>query len=839
MWRHWLGRRRGEPMTILRRRYERFEQLIEGNNRVLDLIADAGEKSGGDHLFDRRYVEWLVGELEQAVSGVVYDLNAIAGGRYGDLVAAAERICHAMRSAISPSAPTEWPLVLPLAQLDRDAAGAVGAKLATLGEVRRRLELTVPDGFVLSATACRRFFRGAGIDRVVSASARELAEPDGPAFEAAATRVRDFVRRAPLDPAVARALQAELRSRERAGWRYAVRSSALDEDGEHSFAGLHVTLLNVTPERAPDAYREVVASLFATAALRYRAEHRMPVSEALMAVGFLAMVPARSSGVVHTVTAAAPERDVMAVSAAWGLGPTVVAGSGPTDSFELSRDPEPRVQSRRIADKALAVRPRAGDGVAPQPVPAAERTTPCLVDHDLVRLGRVGLAIERHAGQRQEIEWAMRAAGAQVIVQARVLRVTSTRRVDRAQFARVLGEHRVLSRAAGVIACGGVGAGPVVVARGGEAPAEFPFGGVLVAHSTSPRLAALLGRASAVVTSVGTTTGHLATVAREYRVPMLVGVAEATTLLADVREVTVDAEENVIYDGVVHELVRDYLARRHADTDFAEFRLLRRLLRQIAPLNLSDPEAETFRARSCATCHDVVRFAHEMAVRELVSMPGLTAADRRRFLRRVRLPIPLDLDVLDLGGGLAAGVDGAFVATEMVRSAPLAAMLKPLCASWRTDPVDVDMTSFLASATRPLTVTEAKQVRPNLAVITNDYLSLHLMLGYHFNLVDCRLTDDPGANYLYFRFHGGVTEITRRSRRARAIAAILEAHGFGVETRGDLVVGRLRTIPAPALRDVLAMVGRLVGYTRQLDVLMRDEGTVEEFTRDFCEREPA
>ena len=70
-------------------------------------------------------------------------------------------------------------------------------------------------------------------------------------------------------------------------------------------------------------------------------------------------------------------------------------------------------------------------------------------------------------------------------------------------------------------------------------------------------------------------------------------------------------------------------------------------------------------------------------------------------------------------------------------------------------------------------------------------------------------------------------------------ATVLEAHGFGVETRGDLAGGRLRNIPAPALRDVLAMIGRLVGYTRQLDVLMRDEGTVEEFTRGFCEGEPA
>ena len=149
----------------------------------------------------------------------------------------------------------------------------------------------------------------------------------------------------------------------------------------------------------------------------------------------------------------------------------------------------------------------------------------------------------------------------------------------------------------------------------------------------------------------------------------------------------------------------------------------------------------------------------------------------------------------------------------------------------------MDMQSFLSSATRgtPLAVPETSQIRPNLAVVSRDYLNLHLHLGYHFNMVDCRLTEIDAANYVYFRFHGGVTEITRRSRRARAIAGILAAHAFGVEAKGDMVIGRLRDVAPAAMRERLEMLGRLIGYTRQLDVLMRDEATVEEFIQDFCE----
>jgi pyruvate,water dikinase len=318
---------------------------------------------------------------------------------------------------------------------------------------------------------------------------------------------------------------------------------------------------------------------------------------------------------------------------------------------------------------------------------------------------------------------------------------------------------------------------------------------------------------------------------------MLVAVDGATTALRRATAVTVDAQENVIYDGVVHELLHYYLSRPRSDADFEEFRTLRRLLGMIAPLNLTDPAAEDFRARNCRTCHDVVRFAHEMAVRELTELPELTVADRQHFVRRLRLPIPLDLDVVDLGGGVTPGTTGHAIDPASVRSLPLRSLVKDLCASWRTDPVDMDMGSLLASATKgaALGIAGSRQIRPNLAIVTEDYVNLHLHLGYHFNMVDARVTETTAVNYVYFRFHGGVTEVSRRSRRARTIAAILEAYGFGVETKGDMVIGRLRGLSKDRTRERLEMIGRLIGYTRQLDVLMRDEGSIREFTRDFCE----
>jgi len=628
-WRRLLGRRWGEDLDALRTRYERFQRLIDGNNRTLELMGDAGEKSGGDYLFDQRYLEELVDNLEEAVSGVVYDLNAMTDGRYIDLVESFERIRGGVRSVLTQSPEPDTKLVIPLSEIDIDAVGSVGEKMASLGELRGTLGLLVPDGFVTTAAGCRRHFRKAGLDQFISARAEELRNADTDVVDTVAGQLQEKIRRTPVHRSVVRAVRNELRRPERANCNYAVRSSALGEDGQHSFAGQHATFLNCRSDDVVDAYRDVLASLFSSEALHYRLDRGLSVADAVMPVGILAMVHARASGVIHTIDPAAPQRDVLVVSATYGLGPTVVQGAATVDRFEVSRGPLPRVVAREIQKKELALRPRKAGGIEQTVVDVAEQDLACVQDEELVELSRTALRIERHAGHHQEIEWAIDHEGQIVILQARALRGVTAQVLSGSDVARIRAASPVVVRGQGVIACRGVGAGRVSVVRSAEDMRDFPQGGVLVTTSASPQYSPLLTRANAVVTDVGSSTGHLATVARELRVPMLVDVQNATDVLRPGMEVTVDAEENVIYSGVIGELLRYQFSTHRAEADFAEFQLLRRLLRRIAPLNLSDSSAEDFRARSCETYHDVIRFAHEMAVRELVPT-SCRAASRRR-----------------------------------------------------------------------------------------------------------------------------------------------------------------------------------------------------------------
>jgi pyruvate,water dikinase len=840
-WEKLLRRRKqSNHSDDLHDRMEAFRSIIERNQRVLELIADAGEKLGGEYIFDSQYLKTFTAQLQQEVRGVVYDLEMLTANAFPDLARSFQRIQSNLQNILADRfiiPRTDY--VIPFDRINGEMVDAVGQKMARLAEIGNRLDCRIPAGIVATTWACKTYFEEAGLQSILDEWLKFEAT-DTTLLREKAEQLQSAILAAPVPQEIQKAIRRGLKKlrKEHSCTTLAVRSSAPGEDGRYSFAGLYTTRLGITFEEAVDAYRHVVSSLFSPVAVIYRRGIGIHPAQAVMAVGFQCMVEPRSGGVLYSLDPTKPEDDAMIISATPGLGKLVVDGTADVDRMVLSRKPPHPLLSSSIGQKSEMLAVMRGKGVGMQEIPSDRRLRLCLEEKEMAQIARAALQIEQYMKRAQDIEWAVDRQGNIIVLQARPLRFISNRGPSRLPISDLPSHHRVLMRSKGTVACRGIGAGPVVIVRENSAPESIPQGAVLVAHASSPRLSAAILKAGAVVTDLGTTTGHLATIAREFRIPMIVDTHDGTSVLKNIINATVDAEDNVVYEGIVSELVHDQLLTRSEIKEGREFLLLRQILRNVAPLSLNDPQSANFKPSNCRSYHDIIRFAHEKAVQCLTEGSCLDTTNTVGPIKQLDLTVPLDLILLDLGGGLKPTDELSGMARiDDVICAPLRPLVQGLLTPgiWSRDPAEMDLDGFMASATRSEFSTVAATPSPqrNLAVVSDRYLHLNLKLGYHFNVIDCFLSSNSNDNFIYFRFAGGVTEMMRRTRRARFLSAILERLDFVTEIKGDLVIGRVKKLASPEMEERLRVLGKLIGFTRQLDVSLRDEISVENCVNQF------
>ena len=301
-----------------------------------------------------------------------------------------------------------------------------------------------------------------------------------------------------------------------------------------------------------------------------------------------------------------------------------------------------------------------------------------------------------------------------------------------------------------------------------------------------------------------------------------------------------DATQNRVYRGIIHVLSHFELTEEEVFEDTYEYRLMRRLLKKINPLNLIDPHSEEFKGSRCRTYHDITRFIHEKAIENLIHLSEHYQSLHDTTPKRLEAELPLGLMVIDVENGTTAPREARVLHAGEITSVPLRALLEGLCQSgmWATCPAPVDLGSLMSSITRTFSASLAgpEKIGRNLAVISKEYVNLNLRLGYHFNIVDSYIGEALNDNYIYFRFLGGVTDIFRRCRRAKFIAGVLEHFDFRVEVHGDLVIGRVKKISMERMIAKMKILGGLIGYTRQLDVHMVDDEQIALHLEDFIQR---
>jgi pyruvate,water dikinase len=358
-----------------------------------------------------------------------------------------------------------------------------------------------------------------------------------------------------------------------------------------------------------------------------------------------------------------------------------------------------------------------------------------------------------------------------------------------------------------------------------------------VTKYTAPWLAQIVPKASAIIAERGSAAGHLATIAREFRVPALLGIDNVAKILKTGMEVTLDTHHRIVYSGKVHELIKFERVHCSVFEGSPEFRLLRRLLKRISPLHLVDPYASDFTPDGHISVHDMIRFIHEKSVQELIEIPGSPSRFKDSKVWTLKSDIPLDLSILDLGDGIDQGISGNKVRIESVHCLPLRSFWKGVSypGSWSARTVTVDFRSLMSSLgrSRELDCDGSANAGFNLAVVSKLYMNLNLRLGNNVSLIDATMYEKSQSNHIYFRFVAGVIDLTRRSCKAQVLSEILSNHNFSVVTKGNLVVARLTDLPKEEIASRLEVLGALIVFSRQLDIQLRSDQEVQHFVEQF------
>ena len=437
----------------------------------------------------------------------------------------------------------------------------VGGKNASLGEMYRELSpygVKVPNGFAVTGEAYRYLLDQAGAWPALHAALDGLDPTNVTDLAKRGARAREIIYGAPLPADLQTEIltaYAELRREYGETLSVAVRSSATAEDlPTASFAGQQDTYLNISGEAALlDACRRCFASLFTDRAIHYRVGQGFDHFKVALSIGVMKMVRSdkATSGVMFSLDTETGFRDVVFITASWGLGENVVQGTVDPDEFYVFKPAFLRgkkaVLRRVLGSKKIKMIYTEGDtrnstrNVATR---RHEQESFCLSDADVLTLADYAIKVERHYSQKMQanrpmdMEWAKDGTDDQLyMVQARPETVASQKKGQVLEEYILEGHGTVLvqGRAIG----GRIASGPVHIISDVKHLAEFKPGEILVAETTTPDWEPVMKEAAAIVTNRGGRTCHAAIIARELGIPAVVGTDQATTTLKEGDSVTV------------------------------------------------------------------------------------------------------------------------------------------------------------------------------------------------------------------------------------------------------------------------------------------------------------
>lgn len=450
----------------------------------------------------------------------------------------------------------------------------VGGKNASLGEMYRELTekgVKIPNGFAVTAEAYRHVLSSAGILERLKGTIAGLDKRNVADLVNRGRKARELIISAGIPPDLWEEIKNaydKLSEQYGRDTDVAVRSSATAEDlPTASFAGQQESYLNIQGYPSlKEACSKCFASLFTDRAISYRIDNNFDHFRVALGIGVQKMVRSdlATSGVIFTLDTETGFRDVVFITACYGLGENIVQGTVNPDEYYVFK-PTSKKGYKAIIKKELGqkkvkmVYGVGGSKVLTRnvEVPEVDRRRFSVSDEDILKLADYAMTIEEHystksgKAQPMDIEWAKDGlTGDLFIVQARPETVQSQKDMDVLETYRLDKKGPVLAQGKSVgekIAGGKARVVYSIDQLSQVMPAE-----VVVANTTTPDWEPVMKTASAIVTNRGGRTCHAAIVSRELGIPAVVGAEGATEKIRTGEIVTVscaEGDEGIVYEG--------------------------------------------------------------------------------------------------------------------------------------------------------------------------------------------------------------------------------------------------------------------------------------------------
>ncbi len=819
-------------------RYRRFKDFLRHNHDALNLMAELERAYYSGSAFGMGAVRKAYEELMRSTRALTEALGGMSNDKYAGLAVVLDRIDEEVSGVFAPELlPATGDLVLPFEVLTPEMARLAGGKATNLATVRNALGMPVPDGFVVTAHAFERFLDESGLSGPVAEMLEAAGDSPSAEMEENCRAIQEMIRGAEVPVSIAQAILGAYETLEggtRKNVRIAMRSSAVGEDTQASFAGQYITELNVTRENILDAYKAVLASKYEPRAILYRLRYGLDDRDTPMCVIAIAMVDSRSSGVLYTADPSAPGSSALiGISSIWGLGEYLVSGEASPDIFLVDKRTK-QVVKQDIRRKTKRLIADEYGGTILEDAPEDRKDLPSIEPDTVRALAGYGLRLEEHFGCPQDVEWAVDDRSENLfILQSRPLGSADLKVEERSE-PEVFPGHPVLL-SAGKAASTGTACGVVVLADG-RSLHGLPDDAILVAKTASPDYAAFIGNVKGLITDIGSVASHLASVAREFGVPAIVDAGGATSRLEDGAAITMVADSATVYEGIVPELATKTRPVKKHVFESPVHRRLRTVLDKVSPLNLTDPKAPDFSPQGCKTIHDVIRFSHETAMKEMFLLSGSDGGGAVSV--KLTSNIPLVLYCIDLGGGLGEMLTTCDAITpDHIESIPMKAIWSGFThpgITW-SGTVNFDlgnlMTLMASSATAE--VGGGMPGGDSYAVLSRDYVNLSAKFGYHYANVDAFCGDDPEQNHILLQFSGGAGSYVGRTLRVGLLANVLGRLGFTIAVTGDLLEAAVKGYDMKLMEYTLDQVGRLLASSRLLDMAVPNRARVDGMTEAF------